>query len=119
MYAGPHGVLDGKSYTFKIPKDHNYAVDDWIIVPAANVRDCPYALCLVTSIDEEPDIDLNVPFNYKHVVGKVDTSVYDSLVEKDNASYKEVRKKQKTALRQQMLAMLNDNPMALETRNGK
>jgi hypothetical protein len=76
-----HHSGDHKTWTFKVPLSWNIKEGDIAVVKSNNGHGLSFVH--VVSVDAIPDIDIDANFEYKWLVQKVDTTEFDSLVEKE------------------------------------
>lgn len=62
-----------------------------------------YHVALVVRVDAEPQIDTDATFDYKWIVGKVDTAAYDEQVAKEEAFAKELTRIERDDERKKVL----------------
>ena len=91
---GPKAAV--KEYTYKVPKSLTLTLGDKLLVCTDNNLDYVRALRVVkvTSINREPEIEEDSPFDYKWIVGKLDDVLagYKEQLEKDNNLKRAVHK---------------------------
>lgn len=81
-YRARNRGQQAKRYTYKARLCDNIKAGDHVIV------DTPHnglTIVVVESIDPTPNINLSAPFPYKWIVQKVDRTVYDELVRREEA----------------------------------
>jgi hypothetical protein len=85
-----------KEYTYKVPKSLTLTLGDKLLVCTDNNLDYVRALKVVkvASINREPEIEEDSPFDYKWIVGKLDDVLvgYKEQIEKDNNLKRAVHK---------------------------
>lgn len=84
----------GKEYTYKTRL--TLEVGDHVVVSTPSEG---FAVVEVTSIHDEPQLDANSVTDYKWIVCRVDTSIYDAQNASDEMLYKEIAKAQRNRQR--------------------
>ncbi|QDB70914.1 hypothetical protein [Pseudomonas virus PBPA162] len=67
------------AYSYKVDNDMGVQVNDVVVVPASG----RLKLALVVQVDETPDIDLTVNWEYQWVAAKVDLSNFYAMLDKE------------------------------------
>lgn len=72
---------NSKKYTYKVPKDVHIDIGDEVVVfVSSNAKDQKHHVVRV--VDKDLDAQ-DTEFQYKWIVGKIDTVAYDDLLAKD------------------------------------
>lgn len=72
--------VEQKTYTYKARLEDNIQVDDTVVVESPTDG---FVCVKVVAVDAVPDIDLDADFEYKWIVQKVDTTIYEKMNEKE------------------------------------
>lgn len=97
----------GKFYTYKAELPFPPTVS-MVVVPSPSKG---YCLARVVEVHDVPQIDVNVSYDYKWIVAKVDDSRYITLVEEDKEFTKRMRAHEQTKIYNELLAQF---PQAME-----
>lgn len=89
-----NGNAVGQAYTYKAPKDVKLEAGDEVVVDAPSTG---LTVVVVTQVHKTAKIDLDAPFRYKWIVGKVDRKAYDDRLAKDDAITEKVEELQRAA----------------------
>jgi hypothetical protein len=98
---------NGNWYTFKT-RDTSIEVGDFVLTNPGCVKG-KFTVGEVVSIDEKVDIDPNSGIRYNWIVGKVDTTDYDKLVETDEKAYGLLVEAEKHAMREKLVAAYSES----------
>lgn len=118
VYPSPKPPGESKKrYTYKVPKNLKVEIGDSLLVCKHEVSEvAALNVVQVVSINLEPEIDGDAPFNYKWVVDRLDSVLvkYNENIGKDNRLKKAVAKLenalQRVSLRKQLEAAFQEIP---------
>jgi hypothetical protein len=91
----------GKQYTYKALLKDAIAVDDLIIVPSQYKFGA--AVAKVVAVHDTAEIDTSVNYDYKWIIGKVDMTRYNTILEVEQRFEKTIRELHKRQARRQVL----------------
>jgi hypothetical protein len=97
---------EGQSYTYKVPKDADVKVGDYVVTYGERRGLC---IARVVRVDEQPQIDVDASFDYKWVVQKVDREGYEMRVKAESAFGDAIMQIERVKQRESMLKGFQDN----------
>ena len=80
-YAG-HDAYRGKIYTYKVPNDVTFAVDDFAVVRVEG-KEPELKVVKVVEVNNGNTCEQDAPFKYKWVVQKVELDMYQQRLDND------------------------------------
>jgi len=105
-WAMPEQTYHGKAYTYKVARDVEVKVDDFVVV-YSDARGL--VIARVVEVHETPQIDVDASFDYKWIVQRIDREAYQRRVDAERVFSDSMLQVERVRQRESMLRGFHEN----------